>query len=73
MTKLNSDQHIPVLTDVVVLGNPELKKKAADKMIPSQHASLNFQKRIDEVESAIGQDEMRSPSRAHAIRAEALL
>lgn len=73
MTKTNTNQqYIPVVTDVVVPGDPTLKKMAKEKMTAEQHAAINFQRRIDDVESAIGQDEIRSPARAHAIRAEVL-
>ncbi|HIQ07844.1 MAG TPA: DUF2486 family protein [Thiotrichaceae bacterium] len=73
MTKVRTNQqYIPVVTDVVVLGNPVLKKMAKNKMTTQRHAAINFQRRIDDVESAIGQDEVHSPSRAHAIRSEAL-
>lgn len=64
---------IPVVTDVVVPGNPELIKQAKARKATEpvmQHAALNFQRRIDDVETVIGQTETLSPSRAHAIRAE---
>jgi len=61
---------IPIVTDVVVPGNPEMKRLAQEKLAADKHAALKFQHRISEVESAIGQDESKSLSRAHAIRAE---
>lgn len=62
--------NIPIVTDVVVPGNPEMKRLAQEKLAKEGHAALKFQHRINEVESAIGQDEGKSLSRAHAIRAE---
>ncbi len=70
MTSSVSDNKvtIPIVTDVVVPGNPELKRQA--QVATRRHAAVTFQHRIDEVESVIGQDEGKSLSRAHAIRAE---
>lgn len=62
---------IPLVTDVVVLGNPEMKRLAEQESSDHDHAAINFQNRIDGVEDAIGQNEKKSPARAHAIRAEA--
>lgn len=71
----NSDKieydSIPLITDVVVLGNPEMKRLAEQESNTYNHAAINFQNRIDGVEDAIGQNEEKSPARAHAIRAEA--
>ena len=70
-TSNDKNNSIPLVTDVVVLGNPEMKRLAMEAGNASMdHAAINLQRRIDEVESAIGQDESKSPSRAHAIRAE---
>ena len=66
----NSIYSIPLVTDVVVPGNPEMKRLAEESQ-KANHAAINFQNRIDDVEDAIGQDESKSPSRAHAIRTEA--
>ncbi len=62
---------IPLVMDVVVLGNPEMKRLAKQESNAYHHAAINFQHRIDDVEDAIGQNEKKSPARAHAIRAEA--
>jgi len=61
---------IPLITDVVVLGNPEMKRLAEQESSDHSHAAINFQNRIDGVEDAIGQNETKSLTRAHAIRAE---
>ncbi len=69
-SKENKDL-IPLVTDVVVLGNSEMKRLAQEEQaVTADHAAVNFQRRIDDVESAIGQDESKTSSRAHAIRAE---
>lgn len=75
MTQSAKNRMIPVVTDVVVAGDPAIIRQAkAEKTpigLPSvDNAALNFQQRIDDVESVIGQTEALSPSRAHAIRAE---
>lgn len=68
---IQKSTYIPLVTDVVVPGDPEKIKLAKENLNNKQgDAAVNFQRRIDEVESAIGQDEVKSPSRAHAIRAE---
>jgi hypothetical protein len=64
--------HIPVISDLVVPGNPRLRQQANDRANSQANNyvdALNL--RIDELESAIGQDTMGSQSRAYAIRAEA--
>ncbi len=73
LTPDDKNIYIPLVTDVVVPGNPEMKRLAKEKQasqIATADAAVNFQRRIDDVESAIGQDESKAPSRAHAIRAE---
>lgn len=60
---------IPVVTDVVIPGDPAMKEKA-QLAAQKDSAVVNLQRRIDEVETAIGQKEEVSHSRAHAIRAE---
>lgn len=60
---------IPVVTDVVIPGDPVLKEQAL-KAAQKDSAVVNLQKRIDDVEIAIGQKDDVSHSRAHAIRAE---
>lgn len=61
--------NIPVITDLVFAGDPALKAKANKAFsVPSHIAELNM--RIDEIESAIGQDNTGPIGRAFAIRAE---
>ena len=64
-----SSGYIPVVSDLVVPGNPELRKQSNTTGNNSYVDALNH--RIDELESAIGQDTMGSQSRAYAIREEA--
>ncbi|MGB1309592.1 MAG: hypothetical protein ACPG47_00195 [Leucothrix sp.] len=64
--------HIPVVSDLVVPGNPALRRQgdASGNKRSSRYADA-LNSRIDELESAIGQDTMGTRSRAFAIRAEA--
>lgn len=63
------NQHIPVLSDLVTLGNPKLKlSEEKKKSFAPQSANLTM--RIDEIETAIGQDNSGPVGRAFAIRAE---
>jgi len=66
---MSKNQYIPILTDLVVAGNPKLKVSEEEKQaLTSQSANLNM--RIDEIETAIGQDNSGPIGRAYAIRAE---
>lgn len=66
---MSQNQNIPVLTDLIVAGNPKLKKTEEDKhSLSLKTANLNM--RIDEIEAAIGQDSEGPVGRAFAIRAE---
>lgn len=67
------DNHIliPVVSDLVVPGDPRLKKETYEKMSAESAYADNLNQRINELESAIGQDGMTSLSRAYAIREEA--
>lgn len=66
---MSSYSNIPTITNLVVAGDPRLKTQAqSDYSIPSHIEELNM--RIDDIESAIGQDDSSSMSRAYAIRAE---
>ncbi len=61
--------NIPILTDLVTAGNPKLKlSEEQKKALKPQSANLNL--RIDEIETAIGQDTDGPVGRAFAIRAE---
>jgi len=64
-----SSGHIPVVSDLVVPGNPRLRQRSNTSGNNSDVDALNS--RIDELESAIGQNTMGSQSRAYAIREEA--
>ncbi len=64
------NMNIPVATDLIVAGDPQLKARAQNNYsIPSHIEELN--NRIDELENAIGQDNSGPIGRAFAIRAEA--
>ena len=66
--------YVPVVSDVVVRGKPTLRKperKAATSSDKNNYADA-LNSRIDELESAIGQDTIGSKSRAYAIREEAI-
>ena len=61
--------NIPTVTDLVAAGDPKLKTKAQEMHSKPQHINeLNM--RIDELESAIGQNNSGPIGRAFAIRAE---
>ncbi|PID46762.1 MAG: hypothetical protein CSB47_02250 [Proteobacteria bacterium] len=64
-----SSGYIPVVSDLVRPGNPQLKKQSGSS---DNHSYINaLNDRIEELESAIGQDAIGSQSRAYAIRQEA--
>ena len=66
---MSKNINIPMVTDLVAAGDPKQKAKAqkADSMYtPIDELNL----RIDELESAIGQDNKDPIGRAYAIRAE---
>ena len=62
--------NIPVVSDLVMPGNPALRRQGDTSGKIRRHADA-LNSRIDELESAIGQDTMGTRSRAFAIRAEA--
>ena len=67
-----TSEYIPVVSDLVVPGNPELRQQSQTTGASKNRSYVDdLNSRIDELESAIGQDTMGSQSRAHAIRAEA--
>jgi hypothetical protein len=68
---------IPVVTDLVMPGDPELKRQAQANSTPDSIAGdqeafeLRLKQKIDELKSTIGQDEHdNNIARAHAIRTE---
>ena len=73
MTQSAKNNTVPIVTDVVVPGDPDIIRKANEDRnngLVTDHGALNLQKRINDIEDVIGQTEVLSPSRAHAIRAE---
>ncbi len=65
------DKHntIPLVTTLVAAGDPSMKASAQlNNELPSHLDDLN--QRIDDIETAIGQDSTGPVGRAHAIRAE---
>lgn len=66
---MSQNLNIPILTNLVTAGNPKLKISEEEKSsLAPQSANLNM--RIDEIETAIGQDNTGPIGRAYAIRAE---
>jgi len=66
---MSKNINIPLITDLVYSGDPIMKGKAQlNNSIPSHLDGLN--QRIDDIETAIGQDESDPVGRAHAIRSE---
>ncbi|MEZ5449601.1 MAG: hypothetical protein R3E89_11655 [Thiolinea sp.] len=63
---------IPVITDLVRSGDPEIIKrsKSGASTEYQQHFERRLQERIAELSSATGQDEYAGLARAHAIRSE---
>lgn len=66
---------IPVVNDLVVSGNPELKQQVRDNLetieCEKQEFDLRLKRKMDELRETIGQEEGDNIARAHAIRAEA--
>ena len=70
----SKSSYVPVVSDVVVRGKAKLRKperKAATSSDNNNYADA-LNSRIDELESAIGQNTIGSKSRAYAIREEAI-
>ena len=68
--RMAKNSNIPIASDLVTLGNPQLKVLAQEcNSTPSHIDELNS--RIDDLESAIGQDASGPIGRAFAIRVEA--
>jgi hypothetical protein len=64
-----NNPNIPTITDLVFAGDPRLRAEARrGKTSPSKVENLNM--RIDQIETAIGQDASGPLGRAFAIRAE---
>ncbi len=63
------NKNIPIASELIASGNPQLKAQAQkEHVMPSHLDELNH--RIDELENAIGQNESGPIGRAFAIRAE---
>ena len=69
---LESTIRIPVITDLVRPGDREAIKraKAGTNVEYQKHFERRLKERIDELQSATGQDEYSGLARAHAIRSE---
>ena len=61
--------NIPMVTKLVAAGDPKLKAQAKSKNSSFSHID-ELNQRIDELETAIGQDNSGPIGRAFAIRAE---
>lgn len=69
---------IPVVTDLVIPGDPELKRQSKANKASQQNGiagdqqafELRLKQKIDELKNTIGQDESNNIARAHAIRTE---
>lgn len=66
---------IPIITNLVMAGDPDLKIKVNTSMEgvegDKQAFDLRLQEKINELKDTIGQEEGNNIGRAHAIRAEA--
>jgi hypothetical protein len=66
--------HIPIVTDLVISGDPTLKKVniASEGLEGDKQAyDLRLKQKMAELRETIGQEEGDNIARAHAIRAEA--
>ncbi len=65
----DTPKNIPLVTNLVAAGDPAMKASAQlNNELPSHLDDLN--QRIDDIETAIGQDNAGPVGRAHAIRIE---
>lgn len=69
MRKKQNHNNVPTITDLVAPGDPAKKAQAKNQSTNSSHID-ELNQRIDEIESAIGQDNTGPVGRAFAIRAE---
>lgn len=63
------NKNIPIASDLIASGDPQLKEQAQKEHTMTSHIN-ELNTRIDELESAIGQDNSGPIGRAFAIRAE---
>jgi predicted nucleotidyltransferase len=64
---------IPVVTDLVRAGNPDVVEQAKNHQVHQQRRETfeqRLKERIEELQVATGQDEYSGLARAHAIRSE---
>ncbi|MCK5918322.1 MAG: hypothetical protein KAG34_07845 [Cocleimonas sp.] len=71
MSSPDNNTLIPVVSDLMIPGDPLLKKEAYEKLSAESAYADNLNLRINELEDAIGQNDSTSLSRAYAIREEA--
>jgi hypothetical protein len=71
MSSFDKNTLIPVVSDLIIPGDPRLKKEANEKLSSESSYADNLNLRINELEDAIGQDDATSLARAYAIREEA--
>ena len=71
MSSPDNNALIPVVSDLIIPGDPLLKKEAYEKLSDESAYADNLNLRINELEDAIGQNDATSLSRAYAIREEA--
>jgi hypothetical protein len=71
MSNPDNNTFIPVASDLIIPGDPRLKKEDSEKLSAASLYANNLNLRINELESAIGQNKSTSLSRAYAIREEA--
>lgn len=70
-TTINNTTLIPVISDLVIAGDPQMKKTKHEKTSAESEYSSNLSLRINELEMAIGQNNSTTMGRAYAIREEA--
>lgn len=71
MSSTDNTTLIPVVSDLIIPGDPRLKKEANEKLSMESAYADNLNLRINELEAAIGQNDTTTLSRAYAIREEA--
>lgn len=62
--------NIPLVTDLVAAGDPLMKANAELNKASPEHHLDGLNQRINDIETAIGQDKKDPVGRAHAIRIE---
>ncbi|MGB0846551.1 MAG: hypothetical protein ACPGSM_07490 [Thiolinea sp.] len=69
---LDTTIRIPVITDLVRAGDPDIirRAKSGESIEYQQNFEKRLKERISQLQSAAGQDEYTGLARAHAIRSE---